>query len=88
MYVNGKKTPNEKLPKRKRASGLPRRVRVASTADFKRRAAQQALLERQAEREKNGFYEKQPSVASRLKNRCGHRTRQFDDATGKLVRMH
>lgn len=52
-----------------------------------RKAAKKALLERQSEREKSGFYEGTPSVASMLGQRRGRLGRQVDDATGKLARM-
>ncbi len=49
---------------------------------------QSALRQRQAHREQNGFYDKGLSLAVAMAHdRAGHRRRQIDDATGKLVRM-
>lgn len=52
-----------------------------------RKARQKARLDRQARREKSGFYEGTMPVASVLGQRFGRFGRQRDDATGKLVRM-
>lgn len=49
-----------------------------------KRTARRHLLDRQARREREGFYDDQPSAAAALANRrCGRLQRQRKDDTGK-----
>ena len=55
-------------------------------ADLDKRARAQAKRERQARREKSGFYDGTPALAKLLGQRFGRLGRQLND-DGKLVRV-